>query len=75
MSETYEKGVADERERIATWLEIHSIDWDCSCLVHDPDDYDKAYCEGDDDPYDEFKSRACQRRTLADIVRGKITVE
>ena len=75
MSELYLQGVADERERIALWLETHSIDWDCSVLVHDASDYDEKYCEGFNDPHDEFKTEACQRRTLADIVRGKIRVQ
>lgn len=71
---SYEQGVIDERERIAKWLEVHDIDHDCSCLVYDADDYDEKYCEGLVDEYDEFKSAACVRRTLADIIRNEITV-
>ena len=73
----YQRGVADERERIAKFLETHDIDWDCSVLGYDESDYDAHYCEfgpSDPDGYDEFKSSACQRRVLADVVRGKITV-
>lgn len=71
---SYEKGVLDERERIANWLETHHIDHDCSVLVHDANDYDEDYCEGLFEEYDEWKAGACMRRTLADIIRGKITV-
>lgn len=69
----YQRGVADERERIAKFLETHSIDWDCAVLGYDEDDYDENYCDAPGD-YDEFKDKACQRRMLADIVRGKIHV-
>lgn len=67
----YQQGVADERERIANFLEAHSVDWDCGLLVYDESDYDPDYCERGGD-YDEFKAKACQRRTLADIIRGII---
>lgn len=70
----YERGVADERERVAKFLETHSIDWDCSVLVFDESDYDKKYCEVGAEEHDEFKAGACQRRVLADIVRKKIQV-
>lgn len=69
----YERGASDERERIAKFLETHSIDWDCAVLVYDESDYDERYCEAPG-YYDEFKDKACRRRTLADIVRGKIQV-
>lgn len=55
----------DEREKIAIFLETHSIDWDCSHLKHE-DDYDPEYCAN---PYDEFKAKAEQRMELADWVR------
>ncbi len=67
----YQHGVLDERERIAKFLETHSIDWDCSLLWYDKSDYDPSYCEAETE-YDEYKAKACQRRTLADIVRGII---
>ncbi len=69
----YQRGMADERERLAKFLETHSIDWDCAVLVYDESDYDENYCEAEGD-YDEFKAKACQRHMLADIVRGKIHV-
>ena len=69
----YQRGVADERERIAKFLETHSIDWDCSILVFDEKDYDESYCEAPGE-HDEFKAWACERHTLADIVRGKIKI-
>ncbi len=65
-------GVAQERERIAKWLELHSVDWDCSILVHDEDEYVEEYCERGPsgvEEFDEFKADACRRRTLADRVR------
>ena len=71
-SPEYQRGVVAERERIAKFLETHSIDWDCSVLVWDGDDYDESYCDGGAE-HDEFKENACQRHKLADIVRGKIT--
>lgn len=62
-------GAADERERIAKWLETHSVDWDCSILVFDEDDYDADYCEWGGEP-NERKADACSRRALADCVRN-----
>lgn len=69
----YQKGAANERERIAKFIETHSIDWDCSVLVWDEDDYDEDYCNGSNDPHDDLKAKACQRKILAEIIRGNIT--
>lgn len=74
MLETIDKSVRVERERIADWLETHSIDWDCSVLVFDRSDYDEGYWDSNQTPRDEWKEKACRRRMLADVVRGKIVV-
>ena len=69
----YQRGTEDERERIAKFLETHSIDLeDCALLRYDVEDYDHYYCEHDctrEGEYDEWKNKACARRELANIVR------
>ncbi len=74
--ELYEDGMAhgkdNERERIAKWLETHSVDHDASILAFDEEDYSEFYAKYDrdeDGEYDEFKAKACSRRALADRVR------
>lgn len=76
LSELYENAMkhgADlERERIAKFLEIYSVDWDCGHLEHPADEYSdhyEKYGETEDHEYDEFAAKACVRMELANWVR------
>ncbi len=65
-------GAEQERERIAKFLETHSVDWDCGHLEHEDDEFNEHYekfGETEDHEYDEFAAHACVRMELANWIR------